>query len=161
MARGMRDGVMERVRTIGCQIESERLRRVGREEEGAPVRRILKSVREVTVLELRDVVVGGLVQQVLLEGIHAGQRLPREQHRLIVRILQIHSHQIILRHSIAFAGFLNNLIPHPKPTKTYQNSRKSIVFHILTVLNSLDPKRVIYGSWRKMNIHEKMRIRHS
>ena len=84
------------------------------------MRRIFKGVGEVAVLELGDVVVGGLVEQVLLEGVHAGQRLPREQHRLIVRILQIHSHQIILRHSIAFAGFLNNAIPHPTPTKTYQ-----------------------------------------
>lgn len=58
------------------------------------------------VLEIADVVVGGLVEQVLLEGVQAGEAFPCEQHRTIIRILQIHTHQIILRHKDIFAGFL-------------------------------------------------------
>lgn len=61
---------------------------------------------EMAVLEVADVVVGGLVQQVLLEGVQTREALPCEQHRRIIPILQIHTHQIILRHKAIFAGFL-------------------------------------------------------
>ena len=63
---------MERMRAIRGKIEPERFWRVRCEEEGAPVWRVLKGMGEVAVLDIGDVVVGGLVEQVLLERVHAG-----------------------------------------------------------------------------------------
>lgn len=117
--------MVEGMRAIGGEFEAERFGGVGCEEEGAPMGRVFECMWEVTVLgQFRDVVIGDLLQQLLLKGVQTGEGVGWEQDRFISSILEIHSHQIILRHSSNFCGFFTER-HHPRKDSEKSFSAKT------------------------------------
>lgn len=75
---------------IDGKFKAKRSRGVRSEEEGSSVGRVFKCMGEVIRLGLTGIVVGCLLQQFLLDGVHAGRLFSCEEHGLLIRILEMH-----------------------------------------------------------------------